>query len=444
MTRERSRIVRTAWLLAAILVVGVITWLAASYRADIVPARERIATGSQVADTRCGPIEYATQGEGPPLLIVHGAGGGFDQGLDGAGDVARLGYRVIAVSRFGYLRTPLPGDASAEAQADAHACLLDALGIPRAAILGMSAGAPSTMQFALRHPDRTAAMILLVPATYVPREGGEASVRTPHWTQFLFDTALRSDFVFWKLLRFAPDLAAKAILGTPPEIVAAASPEERARFELLKRRILPVAPRRLGLVNDAAVVSGLRRFDLEKIAAPALLFSAEDDGYGTYDGAKYTAGQLPNARFVGFPAGGHMLVGHTAAIQAEIDSFLRSNGWSGMHTHHAIDYIEFLVRDTEASKRFYAAAFGWTFTDYGPDYAGIHGRDREQGGLRRADSVPKGGPLVVLYSTDLEATHAAVQAAGGKIVQEIFAFPGGRRFHFEDPSGNVLAVWSER
>jgi len=425
-------------------VVGTVAWVVASYRADIIPARERIASGSQVADTRCGPIEYALRGEGPPLLVVHGAGGGFDQGLDVAGELAALGYRIIAVSRFGYLRTPLPDDASAEAQADAHACLLDALDIPRAAILGMSAGGPSTMQFVLRHPDRVAAMILLVPAAYVPREGGEASVRTPHWTQFLFDTALRSDFVFWKLLRFAPDLAAKAILGTPPEVVAAASPEEQARFELLKEHILPVAPRRPGLVNDATVVSGLRRFDLDKIATPTLLFSAEDDGYGTWDGAKYTAGQITGARFIGFPAGGHMLVGHTDAIGAEIGAFLRANGWWGMHTHHAIDYVEFLVRDTEASKRFYAAAFGWTFADYGPDYVGIHGLEREQGGLRRADRVPKGGPLVVLYSADLETTYAAVKAAGGRIVQEIFAFPGGRRFHFADPSGNELAVWSDR
>ena len=444
MTRERSRTVRAAWLLAAFIVVGMVTWVVTSYRSDIAAARQRIATGSLIADTRCGPIEYAARGEGPPILVVHGAGGGFDQGLDVAGDLAGLGYRVIAVSRFGYLRTPLPDDASAEAQADAHACLLDALAIPRAAILGMSAGGPSTLQFALRHPDRTAAMILLVPAAYVPREGGEASVRTPHWTQFLFDTALRSDFVFWKLLRFAPDLAAKAILATPPGVIAAASPEERARFEMLRQHILPVAPRRLGLVNDAAVVAGLRPFDLGKIAAPTLLFSAEDDGYGTYDGAKYTAAQMPNARFVGFPAGGHMLVGHTDTIVAEITAFLRSNGWPAMHAHHEIDYIEFLVRDTEASKRFYAAAFGWTFTDYGPDYVGIHGRGREQGGLRRADSVPNGGPLVVLYSTDLEATQAAVKAAGGKIVQEIFSFPGGRRFHFEDPSGNELAVWSDR
>jgi len=115
-----------------------------------------------------------------------------------------------------------------------------------------------------------------------------------------------------------------------------------------------------------------------------------------------------------------------------------------MHTQHGIDYVEFTVRDLVAAKRFYGAAFGWTFNDYGPDYAGIQGRDREPGGLRRSDEARLGGPLVVLYSSDLKASLAAVRAAGGKIVKEPFAFPGGRRFHFEDPSGNELAVWSER
>jgi pimeloyl-ACP methyl ester carboxylesterase/predicted enzyme related to lactoylglutathione lyase len=443
MTRDRSRILRTAGVLLAILATGLITWVLARYRAEIGAARARIATGSEIAQTPCGPIEYAVAGSGPPLLVVHGAGGGFDQVMDVAGDLAGRGYRVIAPSRFGYLRTPLPQDASAEAQADAHACLLDALAVPRAAILGVSAGGPSTMQFALRHPDRVTAMILMVPAAYVPRTGGEASVRTPHWTQFLFDTALRSDFLFWKLIRFMPDTTARSILATPPEVVARASPDEQARFERLREHILPVRPRRPGLVNDAAVVSTLTRYELERIAAPALLISAEDDGYGTWDGARYTAEHLPNARFVGFPSGGHMLVGHTDEVRAEIESFLRANGWSGMHTHHEIDYIEFSVVDVAAAKRFYAAAFGWTFTDYGPDYAGIHGRDREQGGFRRADSVPKGGPLVVLYSKDLEATLAAVKAAGGRITEEVFSFPGGRRFHCADPSGNEIAVWSD-
>ena len=99
---------------------------------------------------------------GAPLLVVHGAGGGFDQGLEFAGSLPRRGFRVIAMSRFGYLRTPLPDDASPIAQADAHACLLDALGIERTAIMGGSAGAPSAMQFAIRHPDRCNALVLLV------------------------------------------------------------------------------------------------------------------------------------------------------------------------------------------------------------------------------------------------------------------------------------------
>lgn len=114
------------------------------------------------------------------------------------------------------------------------------------------------------------------------------------------------------------------------------------------------------------------------------------------------------------------------------------------HTHHAIDYIELSVRDLEAAKRFYAEAFGWEFNDYGPGYAGIRSGDGEEGGLRLTEEVRPGGPLVILYSRDLEASQAAVERAGGTIVQEIFAFPGGRRFQFADPSGNELAVWSDR
>jgi len=113
-----------------------------------------------------------------------------------------------------------------------------------------------------------------------------------------------------------------------------------------------------------------------------------------------------------------------------------------MHTHHAIDYIELTVADVAAAKQFYAAAFGWTFNDYGPDYAGIKGESREMGGLKKGTTTT-GGPLVVLYSRDLAASLAAVRAAGGAIRKEPFSFPGGRRFELTDPSGNALAVWSD-
>lgn len=112
--------------------------------------------------------------------------------------------------------------------------------------------------------------------------------------------------------------------------------------------------------------------------------------------------------------------------------------------HHTIDYVEIAAADLAASKAFYAAAFGWTFNDYGPGYAGIRTVDGEGevGGLSAASTPSRGGPLVLLYSDTLDATAAAVEAAGGAVTAGPYAFPGGRRFHFTDPSGNELGVWS--
>ncbi|MFD0737874.1 alpha/beta fold hydrolase [Lysobacter koreensis] len=293
------------------------------YQREIGPARARIATGSTVVDTPCGAIEYAVDGDGPAVLVVHGAGGGHDQGMDISKAFVPRGFRVIAMSRFGYLRTPLPADASAAAQADAHACLLDALDIPRAAVIGVSAGAPSSMQLALRHPERTAALVLLVPAAYVPRPGSAPPMRTPAGTDFLFETALKSDFVFWAGIRLARPTMIRAILATPPEVVAGASADEQASVAQTLDHILPVSPRRLGLLNDAAVTSSLPRYELERIAVPTLAISAADDLYGTFDGARYSAAHIPRARFIGYPNGGHLLVGHQQEVAAEIAALLQ-------------------------------------------------------------------------------------------------------------------------
>ena len=108
-----------------------------------------------------------------------------------------------------------------------------------------------------------------------------------------------------------------------------------------------------------------------------------------------------------------------------------------------IDYIELPVTDVAAAKKFYGAAFGWSFEDYGPDYASF-ADGRITGGFRQEAKVARGGPLVVIYALDIAALEAAVKKAGGKIVKPTFSFPGGRRFHFTDPSGNELAVWSDR
>ena len=107
-----------------------------------------------------------------------------------------------------------------------------------------------------------------------------------------------------------------------------------------------------------------------------------------------------------------------------------------------IDYIEFHATDIAATKTFYADVFGWKFTDYGPDYTSFED-GRIAGGFARADDTKRGGPLVVIYASALEAMEAKLKAAGGTIVKEIFSFPGGRRFHFTDPGGNELSVWSD-
>jgi uncharacterized protein len=115
--------------------------------------------------------------------------------------------------------------------------------------------------------------------------------------------------------------------------------------------------------------------------------------------------------------------------------------------HHKINYIEFASTDIERTKKFYAKAFGWSFVDYGPDYVSfIATNSGIDGGFYKSaphDELPKFAPLVVLYSADLKTTEDAIVAAGGSIVVPIFEFPGGRRFHFSDEVGNVLAVWSE-
>ncbi|MDI5892833.1 alpha/beta fold hydrolase [Halomonas rhizosphaerae] len=317
---------RVMALLIGLVLVASLVVVTALYQRDIRQARERVAVGSQVVETPCGPIEYAVAGEGVPVLVVHGAGGGFDQGLDALKPLAGEGLQLIAMSRFGYLRTPLPPDASAAAQADAHSCLLDALEIPRAAIVGASAGAPSSLQFALRHPERTTALVLLVPAAYVPRPGGAPSLVTPHGTDILFETALRWDFLFWVAPRVARDTVLRAILATPPEVVEAASVDEQARVARMMEHILPVSPRRAGLLNDAEVISTLPRYALEQISAPTLIISLEDDLFGTYDAARYTAEQIPDARFIGYSRGGHLWVGHHAEVMSDIRAFLRQTG----------------------------------------------------------------------------------------------------------------------
>jgi 2-hydroxy-6-oxonona-2,4-dienedioate hydrolase len=313
----------TRWSVSAVIGLALAAvWVTWRFDSDIKTAHARSAHGSVMVTTRCGPIEYQEAGTGVPLLMVHGSGGGHDQGMAFAGKLAQSGIRVIAMSRFGYLRTPMPAEASPAAQADAHVCLLDALGIAQAAVLGGSAGGPSALQMAIRHPDRVTALVLLVPLAYKPSTFADSAKPLAPWAEALLMRLIGSDFLFWAALHVARDQVIQYVLATPPEQVSNASPDERARVNAILDHILPVSTRAAGLRSDSVLGKSLGPSALDTVRAPTLIISVRDDGFGTYASAEYTASQIKGAKFMGFERGGHVWVGHQDAVQLEIVNLL--------------------------------------------------------------------------------------------------------------------------
>jgi len=303
--------------LSAAALAGSILFAYFSYRHELGAAEARVSSGSEVVESPCGRIEYAVIGKGAPVLLVHGAGGGFDQGLEFGRPLAEHGFRVIAMSRFGYLRTPMPADASPAAQADAHACLLDALKLPRAAILGGSAGAPSTIEFCLRHAARCSAMVLLVPALFPP-----GTLQVQAQPSLMFEALLGSDFFFWLNMKLARDAMLERLFATPARDFENAPPDEQERVLRIVRGSLPLSRRRTGLWNDLVIVASSPRYELERIAAPTLVISIEDDLFRIYQSSRSAAERIPGARFVGFPTGGHLWAGRQKEVVSEMTGFL--------------------------------------------------------------------------------------------------------------------------
>jgi 2-hydroxy-6-oxonona-2,4-dienedioate hydrolase len=290
------------------------------YRAEMRTARANLNEGGIIAQTSAGPIEYAEQGQGEPLLLIHGAGGGYDQGLLIGRDIAK-GHRIIAPSRFGYLRTPVPDDSSPAAQADAHAALLDHLGISSGVVIGVSAGGPSAIELALKHPERVSALILLVPRTYDPTQsvGVDKSIESQAILRLIESSA---DFLFWIAIR-ASRSAVVRFLGVAPEVEARASEADRARVAEVIQSILPLSSRVRGIAVDSAVE--LSPWPLEQLQTPTLIISAKDDLFKTLPGARYTAERIRGAELRVLESGGHLMVGQSDLVRNLVSQFLRQH-----------------------------------------------------------------------------------------------------------------------
>jgi len=317
------RLTRRRWLwlsAGAAVLAGTGGAVYAAYASELARARARLEGRSLLVNGRFGQMEYAIAGDGQPVLMIHGTGGGFDQGLAFAQPLAGAGWKVIAPSRFGYLRSSFPEDPSLENQADALAELLDELKIERLPVLGGSAGALTALQFAIRHPARCSAVAAIVPATYVP---GRDPVRPTRLGATIMAYGLQSDFLFWAGMRIAEDQMIATLLATDPEIVRGASPQEQARVRKILRDILPVSTRSQGLLNDARQAGSPQPMPIETIAAPTLAISVEDDRFGTAAAARHIAATVPGAQLIVYPSGGHVWVGHDQEMWVEIDSFLK-------------------------------------------------------------------------------------------------------------------------
>ncbi|MGJ3262679.1 MAG: alpha/beta fold hydrolase [Salinarimonas sp.] len=294
---------------------------AGAYRASTRSADSRLARRSSVLDTGDGGVEYAVAGHGPPLMMIHGTGGGFDQGLLFAHGLRESGFAVVAPSRFGYLRSAFPPDASPARQADALVALLDHLGIERLPVVGGSAGAPSAAEFALRHPGRCSHLVLLVPAANLT---GRDPVALTALQRIAVDLVLDSDPAFWALSTMAPEQMICTLLATDPALLDQVGPEERRRAGLILEGIAPIGRKIEGLRNDAVRAGAPSATAYEHIAVPTLILSCEDDLFGTAATARLLAARIPQARATIWPTGGHIWLGHDADVTREIVGFVRA------------------------------------------------------------------------------------------------------------------------
>ena len=290
----------------------------ARFRREMAKAASALEACGTIVETCAGPIEYAREGEGEPVLVIHGAGGGCDQGLSIGQDTVGFGYDLVAPSRFGYLRTPLRHDLSPAAQADAHAALLDSLDIDRVIVLAASAGAPSAIELALRHPGRVCSLVLLVPRAYDPDEivGVDKAASSQAVLKVIEASA---DFAFWLAVKVARPAVVR-FLGVPPEVEARAAPEERERITALMRSLLPLSRRIAGIKAEDAFQ--LEEWPLHEIRCPTLIVSAEDDLFRTLPGARFTAERIPGAELRVLPDGGHLMVGHGEEVRRTVADFL--------------------------------------------------------------------------------------------------------------------------
>lgn len=296
-------------------------YTAGAFREARRQAGSRLFGQASVIDSSAGALEYAIAGDGPPLMMIHGTGGGYDQGLLFAAGLRERGFRIIAPSRFGYLGSAFPDDASPMHQADVLVEVLDHLGIDRLPVLGGSAGALTAAEFALRHPDRCSHLGLLVPAANLTNRD---PVEFTALQRLAVGAVLGSDVAFWALSRLAPGQMIRTLLATDSALLDMVSAEEQLRARTILDQIFPISRKLDGLRTDGFWAGAPSPTAYEDLAVPTLILSCEDDLFGTAATARLLAERIPDAELTVYETGGHIWLGHDDDIADGITAFIRS------------------------------------------------------------------------------------------------------------------------
>jgi len=310
---------RYAVLLAIVVVIGLVVFAALTYprfRADVQPNRERLLSESDVLSTEgFGDIEYAVQGEGSPVLLAHGAGGGYDQGLLIGENYVGEGHRLIAPSRFGYLRSSIPEDGSPAAQADTYAALLDALGVERVGVVAFSDGGPSGLQFALRHPERCADVVIISAKS-------QSAPPDSLLQALVFESVFRSDYLFWLITEYARPFLL-AMFGVSGEVQEQIPARPRQLASEVVDSMNPISLRQDSIYHDRDTLTGLPQdeFSLEQITVPTLVVHSVDDGLQPYSHAENTASRVPDAELLSYEQGGHLLLLQLDEVREKVATF---------------------------------------------------------------------------------------------------------------------------
>ncbi len=289
------------------------------YRQETRSQATQLIAGSRLMDTPYGPVEYGQTGVGPTVILSHGSVGGYDQGLWLA-SLLGPGFRYLAPSRFGYLRTPVPADPSPIAQAGQYAALLDALQVERAVMIGLSAGGPSALQFAIGYPDRCICLVMLSAISH--RLTG-----MPWFFKIVFFGLTRTNFLPWLAFHLSPASIYRSNGVSRTLFDQISRDPEKMKFlrELAVTSMLPTL-RRAGIMNDWLQSSQMPPMPLSSIHVPTLVVHAINDPVVAFEAGRFSATQISGAHLLEVEDGGHFCcVTHREKVVPAIIYFMNNS-----------------------------------------------------------------------------------------------------------------------